>query len=245
MLNFHTVSAAIRAEAWRRTPFRSVRTLGEDLLWAREVMEAGWALVHEPASCVHHSHDYSLHELFARNVDDGIANRDITGRAVDARQILPQIMAMARGDWTYLREAAGLSADELEQWQLESVLRRTAQTVGQWLGTNHKELPVGTAAAVLEHAEGAIGAVPAREAVLSRADPPRHSPLSAVRPQRGGAGLRADCDGAGRRRARGHGPDTPRVGRAAAADRCSASVQDGVNVLTIAGGGPHPRTLPA
>ena len=64
-LNFHTVSAAIRADAWRRTPFRSVRTLGEDLLWAREVLEAGWALVHEPASRAYHSHDYSLDELFA------------------------------------------------------------------------------------------------------------------------------------------------------------------------------------
>jgi GT2 family glycosyltransferase len=145
-LNFHTVSAAIRAEAWRRTPFRSVRTLGEDLLWARDTVEAGWALVHEPASCVHHSHDYSLDELFARNVDDGIANRDITGRTVDRAQILPQITAMARDDWSYLRNSVGLTGAELERWQLQSVLRRTAQTVGQWLGANHEELPEGTAA---------------------------------------------------------------------------------------------------
>lgn len=144
-LNFHTVSAAIRAEAWQLTPFRSVRTLGEDLLWAREVVEAGWALVHEPASCVHHSHDYSLDELFARNVDDGIANRDITGRTVDRAQILPQITAMARDDWAYLRDSVGLTGTELERWQLESVLRRTAQAVGQWLGANHEDLPDGTA----------------------------------------------------------------------------------------------------
>jgi len=145
-LNFHTVSAAIRTEAWRRTPFQSVRTLGEDLLWAREVVEDGWALVHEPASRVHHSHNYSLGELFARNVDDGIANRDINGRAVDRAEILPQIRALAAGDWTYLRDTLGLTGPELEHLQLESVLRRTAQTVGQWLGANYTELSDGTSA---------------------------------------------------------------------------------------------------
>ena len=145
-LNFHTVSSAIRADAWRRTPFRSVRTLGEDLLWAREVIEGGWALVHEPASRVYHSHDYSLGELFARNVDDGIANRDINGRTVDRGAIVPQIAALARADWAYLRDYLGLSGPELERWQLESVLRRTAQAVGQWVGTNHDELADGTAA---------------------------------------------------------------------------------------------------
>lgn len=144
-LNFHTVSAAIRAEAWRRTPFRSVRTLGEDLLWAREVVEDGWALVHEPASTVHHSHNYTLGELFARNVDDGIANRDVNGREVDRAAILPQIRALAGGDWTYLRDTLGLTGEELEHWQLQSVLRRTAQTVGQWLGANHDQLVEGTA----------------------------------------------------------------------------------------------------
>lgn len=145
-LNFHTVSAAIRAEAWRRTPFRSVRTLGEDLLWAREVVQGGWALVHEPASLVLHSHDYSLIELFARHVDDGIANHDINGRALDEGDILPQISALARDDWTYLRDSLGLSGPELERWQLQSVLRRTAQAVGQWLGTSYADLPEGTAA---------------------------------------------------------------------------------------------------
>jgi GT2 family glycosyltransferase len=145
-LNFHTVSAAIRTEAWRRTPFRTVQTLGEDLLWARETLESGWAVVHEPASAVHHSHDYSLAELFSRNVDDGIANRDINGRELDLDDVLPQIAAQARDDWAYLRESLALTGAELDEWQVESVLRRTAQAVGQWVGTNYEELPPGTAA---------------------------------------------------------------------------------------------------
>ena len=80
LLNFHTVSAAVRADVMRAIRFESVRAIGEDLLWAREVLEAGMALVHEAESRVFHSHDYSLRERFMRNVDDGIANREINGR---------------------------------------------------------------------------------------------------------------------------------------------------------------------
>jgi rhamnosyltransferase len=145
-INFHTVSAAIRTEAWQRTPFSSVRTLGEDLLWAREILESGWALVHEPASVVHHSHSYKLGELFSRNVDDGIANRDINDRSLDREEIVSLIRAAVHDDWSYLRRTVGLVGPELEDWQLESVLKRVAQTVGQWVGVNYERLPEGTAA---------------------------------------------------------------------------------------------------
>ena len=144
-LNFHTVSAAIRTEVWRQTPFRAVRTLGEDLQWAREVIEAGWALVHEPASVVRHSHDYTLGELFARNVEDGIANRDIIERSLALEQVVPMIRAMALDDWSYLRNTLGVEGVELAQWQLEATLRRTAQGFGQWLGINYRDLPPGAA----------------------------------------------------------------------------------------------------
>jgi rhamnosyltransferase len=144
-VNFHTVSAAVNAEAWRCTPFRAVCTLGEDLLWACEVVESGWALLHEPASVVHHSHNYSLSELFSRNVDDGIANRDIIGRTLTREEVMAMVRAMVADDWAYLRQTAGLSGKELERWQLEAALRRAAQMAGQWLGLNHDDLPQATA----------------------------------------------------------------------------------------------------
>ena len=145
-LNFHTVSTAIRADAIRRTPFRSVRALGEDLLWARETVEGGWTLVHEPASVAEHSHRYTLAELFERNVDDGVANHDIVQRAVDASIIEPTIRAQVTEDWAYLRDELALQGAELERLQIEAVLRRTSQVIGQWLGSNHESLPDGLAA---------------------------------------------------------------------------------------------------
>ncbi|MFI5003719.1 MAG: glycosyltransferase [Solirubrobacterales bacterium] len=145
LLNFHTVGAALRRDVFDQIEFRSVATLGEDLLWAREVLEAGWSLWHEPASVVYHSHDYTLRELFARNVDDGVANREINERALAEGEVAPLIEALVADDWVYLRDQLGLEEEELDRRRLESALRRVAQVVGQWVGVNHRELPEGMA----------------------------------------------------------------------------------------------------
>lgn len=141
LLNFHTVSAAIRAEALRRIPFRAVRAIGEDLLWARQALEAGLALVHEPASKAYHSHEYSLKEWLMRNVDDGIANHDINGRTLGEAEADALLRGMIASDWRYLREDLGLTGEELDRWQAQAALRRAAQVAGQWLGASHETLP--------------------------------------------------------------------------------------------------------
>jgi GT2 family glycosyltransferase len=141
LLNFHTVSAAVRADVMRQFPFQSVRAIGEDLLWAREVVEAGMALAHEPESRVYHSHDYSLREWFMRNVDDGVANREINGRTMADEEADALVRGMIAADWAYLRDELGLEGDELQRWQIQAALRRAAQTAGQWLGVRYKDYP--------------------------------------------------------------------------------------------------------
>jgi GT2 family glycosyltransferase len=141
LLNFHTVSAAIRADVLREHPFRSVQAIGEDLLWAREVIEDGWALVHEPESKVYHSHEYSLREWLMRNVDDGIANREINGRTLGEEEADALARGMIASDWTFLRDELGLESVELERWLIQAALRRAAQTAGQWLGVNYEAFP--------------------------------------------------------------------------------------------------------
>ncbi|MGN6258490.1 MAG: glycosyltransferase [Solirubrobacterales bacterium] len=141
LLNFHTVSAAVRADVLREFPFKSVRAIGEDLLWAREVVEAGMALVHEPGSRVYHSHEYSLREWLMRNVDDGIANCEINGRSLSEEEADALARGMIASDWGFLREELGFEGEELERWQIQAALRRAAQSAGQWLGVNYASFP--------------------------------------------------------------------------------------------------------
>ncbi len=115
LLNFHTVGAALRRDAFDQIRFRSVPTLGEDLLWAREVLEAGWSLWHEPASVVYHSHDYPLGDLLRRNVDDGVANREINERTLPDEEVVPMIEALVADDWAYLERELEPGSEELER----------------------------------------------------------------------------------------------------------------------------------
>ena len=73
---------------------------------------------------------------------------------------MPRIRAQVADDWQYLRDELGLSGEELERWQVESVLRRATQTVGQWLGANYESLPEGAAAQFSNVAQIRAGVVP-------------------------------------------------------------------------------------
>jgi len=136
LINFHTQGAALRPEVFARIPFRPMR-LGEDILWAKEVLEAGYKIQHEPSAVILHSHSYSYREHFMRNFDDGLVNEQIVGRTFADEDVLPTIEKLVGDDWKHLESECRLSDLERERWQLISALRRTAQTVGNWLGVNH------------------------------------------------------------------------------------------------------------
>jgi GT2 family glycosyltransferase len=132
-LNFHTLSAAIRAEVFRRLPFREAN-FAEDLIWGKDALEAGFKLQYEPSAVAFHSHNYSLLEVFRRLFDDGVACRAIVGKQLRECDILPKIVQEFRDDWRYLEQECRLDANQLEDWRLIAVVRRTAQVLGLWIG---------------------------------------------------------------------------------------------------------------
>jgi GT2 family glycosyltransferase len=134
-LNFHSLSTAIRPDVFRKIPFRKV-LIGEDLLWAKEVLEAGYKLQHEPSSVVYHSHRFSYLETLQINFDDGVANREFVGRQFRDADLVPWTAQMIRQDWKYLEDECRLQGPDLEYWRLVAVLRRAAQGLGQWIGVN-------------------------------------------------------------------------------------------------------------
>jgi len=138
---FTTVSGAVRFEVLKAIPFPEVKTIGEDLLWAKEVLAAGHLLGHEPSSVALHSHAYSFTDLLGRDFDDGVVRLDSEERRLEGDAVLEDIGALVRADVEYLRDECGMEGAELEHWSREAAARRTAQLVGQWLGTNYDRLP--------------------------------------------------------------------------------------------------------
>jgi rhamnosyltransferase len=66
---FSNVSAAVRRPLLLRHPFDETLIMSEDQQFARDLIEAGQAVVYQPESVVIHSHRYSLKTAFRRYFD--------------------------------------------------------------------------------------------------------------------------------------------------------------------------------
>ena len=75
-------------------------------------------------------------------VSDVEAGRRVGAAVFAAEQNAPDFQADLRA----AKAEIDARRAELENWQLESVLKRVAQAVGQWVGVNYENLPQGTAA---------------------------------------------------------------------------------------------------
>ncbi|PJC48990.1 MAG: hypothetical protein CO035_00565, partial [Candidatus Omnitrophica bacterium CG_4_9_14_0_2_um_filter_42_8] len=69
LCNFDNVSSCIRKAVWENFKFPDAE-FGEDIEWAKLVLEAGYKIVYDPDSRVYHSHDYSVAGWYRRNYVD-------------------------------------------------------------------------------------------------------------------------------------------------------------------------------
>jgi GT2 family glycosyltransferase len=132
-LEFHTFSAAVRAQIFRRIPFPEVDA-GEDLAWAREVLEAGFKIQHELSSIVCHAPKVSFLELLKGGFDEGQVGRQSANHGLGESELWPRLTALVRDDWDHLVRSCRLAGEELEHWQVVAAFRHTSQVLGQWLG---------------------------------------------------------------------------------------------------------------
>ena len=143
-VNFHSLSAAVRGDVFQHISFRETN-FAEDLMWGKDVLEAGYRIQYEPSSLVFHSHNYSLLDTFRRNFDDGAACAAITGRRLEDSNVAPGIAHMIREDWKFLEHECGLSGEALERWRMAAAMNRTGQVIGHWLGVNQQRTECGLA----------------------------------------------------------------------------------------------------
>ena len=142
--HFSNTSSAIRRSVWEKHPF-SPMEFAEDAEWADRVLRAGYTLVYEPSSRVLHSHDYSLWQQLAQNVDHARAMRQIHGLPEHARaqpgRIFRQLSEQTLKDWHYIWQME-ISAAAKVRWVLHAPLWQLATEVGIHAGSRAEKLPV-------------------------------------------------------------------------------------------------------
>jgi len=62
-VSFSNANSFIRRSAWLTVPFNEDVTGGEDMLWAKSLLELRWRIIYTPQSVVYHSHNETLEQI--------------------------------------------------------------------------------------------------------------------------------------------------------------------------------------
>lgn len=139
---FSSNNACIRRTVWREIPLPEV-DFAEDQLWAKAVIEAGYAKAYAPQACVYHSHNFGVLESYRRAFDESRALRRQFGyRLVPSlRHLLIHGWRLTRRDLGWVR-AAALGRRAKLGWALRTPWLNLARLGGYYLGAKQGSLPV-------------------------------------------------------------------------------------------------------
>jgi len=140
LATFDDVSSCIRKDVWQRFPFAQV-SFGEDIEWAKRVLEAGYRLVYEPTSRVYHSHNRSVPYEFKRTYVNHQNLHHLFGLEL-IPSLSEALTCVVRGTGDYWRCVLQSKAGFDEKARLLSIVPflTLAQVFGQYLGARSDEL---------------------------------------------------------------------------------------------------------
>lgn len=98
-------NSCLRRSVWEKMPYPDVE-FAEDQIWARDIINAGWAKAYAQNAAVYHSHDYGKFERLQRAYDESCAFRTLFGYRLggSVRQMWRSIIWLCRKDWSWGRE---------------------------------------------------------------------------------------------------------------------------------------------
>ena len=144
---FSNVSAAVRRSLALRYPFDETLIMSEDQQFARDLIDAGYAIVYEPESVVIHSHRYTLKKAFKRYFDSVYSLTLIfsshgigTSTAIGARYLSREIMYILRHHTLYfpyyllytLSKTAGAFASHFADKMPRKLLKKLSLHSDYW-----------------------------------------------------------------------------------------------------------------
>lgn len=133
-------NSLLRKSVWKKIPYPDVE-FAEDQLWARAIIEAGYAKAYAPDAGVYHSHDYSPSEQLRRAFDESRNFKKYFGYELSPR-LVPALGAMARFSLQALRQDLDARHGKVSlRDRLLRARQRAGLVAGHFLGANHEKLP--------------------------------------------------------------------------------------------------------
>ena len=139
---FANTSSVIRHATWRDVPWPEVE-FGEDHLWAKQVLEAGYKTAYCADSVVYHSHSYGPWANFRRHFDHFAALRQEVGQPPSSlAACVPTAARTARADLAFwARERGQTKTQVVCRWALPALSWHLAACLGVWCGERAQTFP--------------------------------------------------------------------------------------------------------
>ncbi|MEZ6016978.1 MAG: glycosyltransferase [Planctomycetota bacterium] len=169
LYNFNDVASAVRRELWERHPFPRTM-MGEDVLMARALLEAGFTIVYDAEATVQHSHDYEPPKQHWRGEVDARFNAEWLDRvAVNVAADVPVLaQRLATDDLARLR-ALGTPEAEVQALAPRALELRRALVEGLFEGSHAPRRYSRTEARSTGRLSVVLFALEAPECVLAHA----------------------------------------------------------------------------
>ncbi|MBY4949088.1 glycosyltransferase family 2 protein [Cupriavidus respiraculi] len=139
---FSDNNACIRRSVWEQIPYPDV-DFAEDQIWAKQIIEAGYAKAYVDDAAVFHSHDFGVIETLRRSFDESAAFRRLFGYRLcpTFRAAVRQSIRSGGADILYLlghrRQIPGWAG-----WMVKAPLLNIARQLGFYFGSEWNEHPL-------------------------------------------------------------------------------------------------------
>lgn len=108
-------NSAMRRAVWNEIPYPEVN-YGEDQVWARDIIEAGYSKIYAPTATVYHSHDYDPEQTYKRSKTEGAFFYEYFGYELGegSEEVIAQRVASEQRNMEAWGHSNGIGAEEIE-----------------------------------------------------------------------------------------------------------------------------------
>ena len=137
---FSDNNACLRRSVWEEIPYPEV-DFAEDQLWAKNIIEVGYAKAYADKAVVYHSHSFGPVEWCRRSFDESRAFQRLFGYQLcpTVFQMLVQSYRTTANDFMYLRKNRDVRANL--DWLIRAPFQNTAKQLGYYLGQRAESFP--------------------------------------------------------------------------------------------------------
>jgi len=138
---FSDNNGCIRRTVWEKIPYRCVLILGEDQIWARDILFAGYKKVYTPHAIVIHSHNYSPIKSFQRWVDDMRFLRELHNYSTQLPlwKTLLFCLKMAKNNFDYVRSIS--DPKQKQKWKWYSIKIAYSRILAEYVAKIWDKIP--------------------------------------------------------------------------------------------------------